>query len=156
MLWSRRYNVSCEQYLMLFGWCYVWRDAGETPDKLRWSSHRKTVWFRGENRSFSHLSWGLFFVWLTESETVLLNLPELQRCMLYQCYDGGYTIRGALLVSVNLTRTGVPWEEGASVASFRSVRHIYVAYSWGFIDVGEPRYCGWNHPWAGGLEIQER
>lgn len=64
----------------------------------------------------------------------------------------GYTTRGAPLVSVYLTPTGVTWEEGASIASFRSVRHIYVALSWGFMDVGEPSLL-WMEPalgrWSG-------
>lgn len=156
MLWSQRCNVSCKQYRMLFGWCYVWWDAREAQDKLRWSSHRKTVGFGGENRGLSHFSWGhcsVSSLSVSQSQRLCcwtsLNCKDVF-CISVMMVDTQWV--GVLLVSVNLTPTGVPWEEGASLVSFRSVRHIYLALSWGIMDVEEPSLM-WIEPplgrWSG-------
>lgn len=124
-------------------------DGREAQDKLRWSPHRKTVGFGGENRGLSHFSWGhcsVSSLSVSQSQRLFcwtsLNCKDVF-CISVMMVDTQW--RGALLVSVNLTTT---WEEGASVAPFRSVRHIYVALSWGITDVGEPSLL-WMEPLLG-------
>lgn len=157
MLWSQRCNVSCKQYLMLFGWCYVWwmpekhktNLDGLLTERL-WDSEAKTE----ASPIFPEvivLSLLCSVLSLTSSQSqrlccwTSLNCKDVF-CISVMMVDTQWG--GALLGSVNLTTTEVTWEEGASVTPFRSVRHIYGALSWGIMDVGEPSLL-WMEPLLG-------